>query len=141
MSLPGSPISSSTSPVRILATRTAFRYGIGGALLTLRSFRQLRLSYCVTLSIPSIMCEARPERQGMARTTRRRTPQAWLNQIFQAGQATQGNIVRRSMATVQQYAGAQALEAEVHRRGFHMAVIGDQYVIVCNRAGTINVVC
>ena len=49
--------------------------------------------------------------------------------------------MRRSIKSVMQYAGAQALEAEVRARGFHMAVIGDQYVIVCNTGGQIAVVC
>ena len=77
----------------------------------------------------------------MARTRRQRSPQAWLNQIFRAGQVAQGNIIRRSMASIQRFASPDALEAEVRRRGFHMAVIGDQFVILCNQTGTIHGVC
>ena len=66
---------------------------------------------------------------------------AWINQIFRAGQATQGNIVRRSMASVKNYASPSELRKAVKSKKFHMAVIGDQYVIVCNKNGTIHVVC
>ena len=66
---------------------------------------------------------------------------AWIEQIFEAGQVAEGNIVRRKMSSVKKYAGALSLENEVRKRGFHMAVIGDQYVIVCNQAGTIHVIC
>jgi hypothetical protein len=64
-----------------------------------------------------------------------------IAQIFTAGQVNKGNIVRRSMHSVATYASAGALRREVRRRGFHMALVGDQYVIVCNTSGTINVIC
>jgi hypothetical protein len=66
---------------------------------------------------------------------------SWISDIFRAGQANRGNVVRRSIATVQANGGLAALQAEVQRRGFHMARIGDQYVIVCNANGTIQVIC
>ena len=65
----------------------------------------------------------------------------WIAQIFRAGQAAQGNIVRRSMRSVMQFASADLLRAEVVKRGFHMALIGEQYVIVCNKQGQISVIC
>lgn len=34
-----------------------------------------------------------------------------------------------------------SLEAEVRSRGFHMAVIGTQVVVLCNQSGQINVIC
>lgn len=66
---------------------------------------------------------------------------AWINQIFRAGQVNAGNVVRRSMHDVAKYASAQELENEVRARGFHMALIGDQYVIVCNPAGVMQIIC
>ena len=66
---------------------------------------------------------------------------AWIDQIFKAGQVTQGNIVRRSMTSVQRYSSVDDLEQAVRKKNFHMAVIGEQYVIVCNKNGTIHVVC
>ena len=66
---------------------------------------------------------------------------AWIEQIFKAGQANKGNVVRRSMHDVSKYASPQELEREVRKKGFHMAAIGDQYLIVCNRTGTIQIVC
>lgn len=66
---------------------------------------------------------------------------AWINQIFRAGQVNEGNVVRRSMHDVAKYASAAQLEAEVRARGFHMALIGEQYVIVCNPAGALHLIC
>jgi hypothetical protein len=66
---------------------------------------------------------------------------AWTDQIWPAGQVNKGNVVRRSLHSVMTYSSPQELEHEVRIRGFHMAVIGDQYVIVCNQTGTINIVC
>jgi len=66
---------------------------------------------------------------------------AWINQIFRAGQVNQGNVVRRSMHDVARYASAAELEREVKARGFHMALIGEQYVIVCNQAGAMQIIC
>ncbi|WP_425989278.1 hypothetical protein [Brevundimonas sp. TWP2-3-2] len=66
---------------------------------------------------------------------------AWINQIFRAGQVNQGNVVRRSMFDVQKYASAAELEQEVRARGFHMALIGNQYVIVCHPSGAIQLIC
>ena len=70
----------------------------------------------------------------------RRTAQQWIHDIFLAQAARNGGVVRRKIASVMQYASAQDLEAEVRRRGFHMVVSGDQYVILCN-AGQFRLVC
>jgi hypothetical protein len=78
----------------------------------------------------------------MARTRRLpRTGMAWVNQIFQAGQVAQGNIIRRSTRSVSKYTSPELLEQAVRARGFHMAVIGAQYVIVCNTQEGIKVIC
>lgn len=66
---------------------------------------------------------------------------AWINQIFRAGQVNEGNVVRRNMHDVARYASAEELEREVRARGFHMALIGQQYVIVCNPAGAMQLIC
>ena len=75
----------------------------------------------------------------MARAPRL-TAQQWINQIFRAQAVRNGGVVRRKIANVAKYASAQDLEAEVKRRGFHMVVSGDQYVILCN-AGEFHLVC
>lgn len=69
------------------------------------------------------------------------SPGAWIGQIFTAGQVNKGNVVRRNMLDVAKYASPQALEAAVRERGFHMARVGGQYIIVCNCDGEIAIVC
>ena len=58
---------------------------------------------------------------------------AWIEQIFQAGQAGEGNIVRRSRADVEKYASVEELVEAVTSRGFHLIEIGTQLVVICNR--------
>jgi len=64
----------------------------------------------------------------------------WIRQIFRAKAVRNGGIVRRKIASVQKYASAAGLEAEVRGRGFHMVISGDQYVILCHR-GDFQVIC
>ena len=66
---------------------------------------------------------------------------SWISDIFRAGQVNAGNVVRRSMHDVAKQGGVAKLEQEVKARGFHMALVGEQYVIVCNQAGNIQIVC
>ncbi len=68
------------------------------------------------------------------------TAQQWVQQIFQAQAVQNGGIVRRKIANVVRYASIHALEAEVRRRGFHMVISGDQFVIICN-AEDFQVIC
>ena len=70
----------------------------------------------------------------------RLTAQQWIRQIFRAQALRNGGIVRRKIASVMQNASPTDLEAEVLRRGLHMVVSGDQYVILCN-AGEFHLVC
>lgn len=56
----------------------------------------------------------------------------WLQQVFNAGQVAQGNIVRRKKSSVHKYASEAALVAEVKKRKFHLVTTGDQYIIICN---------
>ena len=79
--------------------------------------------------------------KGGPRRKRIRTGQAWIDQVFKSGQAAKGNIVRRSMHSVSKCASPELLEKAVRAREFHMALIGNQYVIVCNRAGAIQIIC
>jgi glutamine amidotransferase-like uncharacterized protein len=58
---------------------------------------------------------------------------SWITDIFRAGAANKGGIVRRSKKTVLANGGYKALRAEVKRRSFHMLRTGGQYVIICNR--------
>ena len=66
---------------------------------------------------------------------------AWTDRIWLAGQVNKGNVVRRSIKSVETYSSPHELESEVRHRGFHMAVMGRQFVIVCNVSGTIHIVC
>jgi len=61
-------------------------------------------------------------------------------QIFQAQAVRDGGIVRRKIGSVVRFESTDALEAEVRRRGFHMVISGDQFVILCN-PGQFQVVC
>jgi hypothetical protein len=65
--------------------------------------------------------------------------QAFIDQIFNAQAAQNGGVVRRKISAVGQFASEILLMAEVQRRGFHMVVSGDQFVIFCN-AGRFDLV-
>ena len=65
----------------------------------------------------------------------------WLKQLFVAGQVAKGNIVRRCISDVEKYSSMAALVAAVKMHGFHLAIIGDQAVVVCNSGGVISIVC
>ena len=65
----------------------------------------------------------------------------WIEQIFNAAQASKGNVVRRCIHDVMRFASMDQLIAAVKARGYHMAIIGEQCVILCRRDGGINVVC
>jgi hypothetical protein len=66
---------------------------------------------------------------------------AWTDQIWLAGNVNQGSVVRRNTQSVMIYSSHKELEREVRTRGFHMAVTGGQYVIVCDPAATIHITC
>jgi hypothetical protein len=65
---------------------------------------------------------------------------SWLAQIFKAGSVAKGNVVRRNINDVQKIATLADLVAEVKKRQFHMLIVGDQCIIVCN-PGYLQVVC
>ena len=57
----------------------------------------------------------------------------WIAQIFAAGAARKGGVVRRSIDWVAREVGIERLELEVRRRGYHMVAGGGQFVIFCSR--------
>jgi len=64
----------------------------------------------------------------------------WIQKIFQAKQAQNGGIVRRSLASISAYASLPDLVAEVKRRNFHMVITGAQAVIFCH-PGDLSIAC
>lgn len=66
--------------------------------------------------------------------------QAWLTQVFAAGQASQDGVVRRSIESVLQYSSEEDLVGDARSRGFHVLKTSNQYVILCNE-GDIQVLC
>ena len=62
----------------------------------------------------------------------------WIEQIFEAHAVLNGGVVRRSVSDVEHYASRAALLAAVRQRAFHLIETGDQFVIVCNRAGLVE---
>jgi hypothetical protein len=65
---------------------------------------------------------------------------AWVDRIFESDTAHRGSVVRRSRRTVERYSTPEELEREVRRRGFHMVLHRDQYVIFCD-AASIQIIC
>jgi hypothetical protein len=66
--------------------------------------------------------------------------QAWIDQIFTAAAARNGDVVRRKISSVNQFANEAMLVADVRRRRWHIVVSSDQHVILCN-PGDFNLVC
>jgi hypothetical protein len=60
------------------------------------------------------------------------SPYAYINAIFDAKAVRTGDIVRRKIEDVERYASSRYLVEEVARRGFHLLVVGSQYIIICN---------
>jgi hypothetical protein len=65
---------------------------------------------------------------------------SYIQRIFQSRQARNGGLVRRNIGWVNLFASMEQLETEVRRRGFHMFVVGDQALILCNSGG-LTLVC
>jgi hypothetical protein len=65
---------------------------------------------------------------------------AWLQNVWKAGQVAQANVVRRAVSDVHKNVGEIAFVKEVRRKGFHLIRTGSQYVIICN-PGFLQVVC
>lgn len=62
---------------------------------------------------------------------RERNEDIWIQQIFDAAQASKGGVVRRSCKTVAKYASYAKLKAAADARGFRVVKVGDQYVVSC----------
>jgi hypothetical protein len=65
---------------------------------------------------------------------------AWVNQMFRADAVQTGGVIRRAVHTVERFSSREDLRREVSRRGFHMVISGEQYLILCNK-GTFKVIC
>ncbi len=65
---------------------------------------------------------------------------AWLDQMFDAEAADRGDIIRRNICDVQQYASLTELLDECKARDYHLIETGDQYVVVCN-SGVLKIHC
>jgi hypothetical protein len=61
----------------------------------------------------------------------------WLDQVFAAGQANVGGVVRRSVYDVGQYVGIDRFINECRDRGFHVIETGDQLVVLCHEGGIV----
>jgi hypothetical protein len=59
-------------------------------------------------------------------------PDAWVDLVFSA-KAAQGGVVRRAIGWVITEVGHERFVAEVRRRGFHLLMTENQYIVVCNR--------
>ncbi|MAC81737.1 MAG: N-(5'-phosphoribosyl)anthranilate isomerase [Rhodobacteraceae bacterium] len=59
-------------------------------------------------------------------------PDLWMQRIFDAKAAREGQVVRRSVRDLEMIVGREAFEREIRRRGYHAVLNGDQVVIFCN---------
>lgn len=65
----------------------------------------------------------------------------WLEQMFRAGQANKGGLVRRAIKDVEKYGGGEeALVAESKARKFHVIKTGKQYLVMCH-PGKQKIIC
>ncbi|PTE22382.1 N-(5'-phosphoribosyl)anthranilate isomerase [Cereibacter changlensis JA139] len=58
-------------------------------------------------------------------------PETWIALIF-AAKAAKDGVIRRSISWVDREVGRDRFLFEVRRRGFHLLMAGDQFVIVCD---------
>lgn len=59
------------------------------------------------------------------------SPDVWIDLVFSA-KAAQGGVVRRAIGWVATEVGHDRFAAEVKRRGFHLLVTQNQYIVICN---------
>ena len=62
---------------------------------------------------------------------RQSDPEAWVDLVFSA-KAANGGVLRRAIGWVANEVGHERFIEEVRRRGFHLLVTQNQYIIVCN---------
>jgi len=76
----------------------------------------------------------------MQSTPTREYADGWIDQLFSAKAARTGGVIRRSVHWMHREVGLDRIKEEVHLRGFHMIECGNQYVIICNKAG-LQIIC
>lgn len=69
--------------------------------------------------------------QNFSPARRQSDPEAWVDLVFSAKSAN-GGVVRRAIGWVANEVGHERFIEEVRRRGFHLLVTRNQYIIVCN---------
>lgn len=62
---------------------------------------------------------------------RQSDPDAWIDLVFSA-KAANGGVVRRAIGWVGNEVGHDRFVDEVRRRGYHLLVTQNQYIVVCN---------
>lgn len=60
-----------------------------------------------------------------------------MNQLFRAGQANAGGVVRRSIRDVDRIVGLGEFIDECRARGFHVIETGDQLVVLCHEGSMV----
>lgn len=65
---------------------------------------------------------------------------AWVRQWFSARAAREGGVIRRRADLVEKYTSLDEVRREAEARGWHVVVIGEQVIVLCN-AGDLTVVC
>lgn len=58
----------------------------------------------------------------------------WLDDLFASGAARQGAVVRRKLRDIERFAGLEAFQREIARRGYRAYENSGQVVIFCNRS-------
>lgn len=64
-------------------------------------------------------------------TPRQSDPEAWIDLVFSAKSAN-GGVVRRAIGWVANEVGHDRFIEEVRRRGYHLLITQNQYIVVCN---------
>lgn len=57
---------------------------------------------------------------------------AWIEQIWDTKQASEGGVARRHIVDVQNYASLAELVAEAQRRKHHVVQVGNQVIVIFN---------
>jgi hypothetical protein len=79
----------------------------------------------------------REERDALATVTYGQPMSAWVDQVFRAGQANAGGVVRRSISDVERLVGLDEFVEECRRRHFHVIETGDQLVVLCHEGSMV----
>ena len=60
-------------------------------------------------------------------------PETWMRDVFSAKQVSAGGVIRRKLRDIEKYAGRDAFENELRRRGFHAVENSGHLIIFCNQ--------